>query len=116
MSSLNLDTSVLIAKLNNLASNKLFVDYNHNHIKAVGVDGFDVIVMTTDGKDHRLVGLNTLMSVQHTEQGGYHYYLVPVSLSSQVEDVLREDAKREIEVIDLITHIVFKTDEPIHLA
>ena len=47
---------------------------------------------------------------------GYYYYLVPLNLSSIIEDKLREDdPNREIDMIDLKTHIVFKTDEPIQL-
>ena len=56
------------------------------------------------------------VEIQHTYHDGYYYYLVPVDLSSTLEDKLREDdPKREIDMIDLKTHIVFKTDEPIQL-
>jgi len=57
------------------------------------------------------------VEIQHAyHDDGYYYYLVPVSLSSVLEDKLREDdPNREIDMIDLKTHIVFKTDEPIQL-
>lgn len=56
------------------------------------------------------------MAIQHTyHDDGYYYYLVPLNLSSIIEDKLREDESREIDMIDLKTHIVFKTDEPIQL-
>lgn len=57
------------------------------------------------------------VEIQRTyHDDGYYYYLVPLNLSSIIEDKLREDdPNREIDMIDLKTHIVFKTDEPIQL-
>jgi len=64
-----IDVSSIIESVNVLESNKLFLDYTDQHLESISVEGYDVIVKTSDGKDHRLIGIipDLVIETDHLE-------------------------------------------------